>query len=155
MIQPTGLFCRTSFHQLQSGEHQTCKSCSCSRRGKCYGRMYMTSELLRSSFIRLQQFCKEQKLEICGEKASFGGTCLTQLHIDEFWRVHDEVHIHYHECSLTLHVIMLTFLLQGIDSHLGQFTRILPSPDYIKFFSQEALSTNQLVAQWIHMYSKI
>jgi len=49
-------------------------------------------------FFRLQHFCKEQKLEICGEKASFGGTCLTQLHIDELWRVHDEVHIHYHAC---------------------------------------------------------
>ena len=41
--------------------------------------------------IRLDQFCKQHQLEICGEKASFGGTCLTQSHIDELWRLHDEV----------------------------------------------------------------
>jgi len=41
----------------------------------------------------LDQFCKQYQLEICGEKASFGGTCLTQSHIDELWRLHDEVYI--------------------------------------------------------------
>ena len=57
------------------------------------------------SVIRLVQFCKQYKLEICGEKASFGGTCLTQSHIDELWRLHDEVHT---ACRLTLHVIVVT-----------------------------------------------
>ena len=43
------------------------------------------------SIYRLDHFIADDNLQRCGENAGFGGKCLTQLDVEELWRLHREV----------------------------------------------------------------
>lgn len=73
---------------------------------------------------RLGEFLDYHKLQKCGENAGFGGKCLTQLTIDELWRLFEE------------------------EKHIGNFERILPSAAHLKYFNYELSFCSKLAAQW-------